>query len=206
MTSPIRFMKLSYYPDGDVTQFFGENPALYAQFGIDGHNGIDLVRPHGEPLYAIEDSIVIGVENNPLGYGKNVRLIAKKKNSKGYYNQWVYGHNHENLVKVGDEVKEGDVIATMGNTGFTVSGSTPYWNMNPYAGTHLHLGLRQVKLDPKGFSYPGSDVKIKVVNYSNGYKGSIDPVPYLVETAGANYNMFRQLLTIKGFLNNFKRI
>lgn len=198
-------MKLAYYPKGDVTQWFGENPKLYAQFDMDGHNGIDLVRPHGDPLIAVEDATVIGVENNPLGYGKNIRLLSKKKNSKGYYNQWVYGHNHENLVKVGDEVKEGDVIATMGNTGFTVSGSTPYWNVNPFAGTHVHFGLRHVKRDETGFSYPGSDVKIKVVNYKNGYKGSIDPAPYMAETASDLYPMFRQLLTIRGLLNTLKK-
>lgn len=204
-TSPIKFMKLSYYPNGDVTQFFGENQSLYSQFGLDGHNGIDLVRPHGESLYAIEDGVVVDVKENPLGYGKNVRFISEKKNKNGNLNEWVYGHNHENLVKVGDYVKAGQVIATMGNTGFTVSGSTPYWNINPYAGTHLHLGLREVELSTKGFSYENSPIKLRVKNYDNGYKGSIDPTPFLVETASVHYGLFRQLLTLKSLLNHLKR-
>jgi murein DD-endopeptidase MepM/ murein hydrolase activator NlpD len=195
-------MKLAYYPDGDVTQFFGENPALYAQFDLAGHNGTDLVRPWGEDLYAIEDAEVVSTVEDPHGYGKNVRLLAVNKNQNGYYNEWVYGHTSKNLVKVGDMVKAGDKIALMGNTGFTISGSTPYWNVNPYRGTHVHLGLRQAKrLKTSGFTYAGSTTRLSIVNYGNGYKGYIDPAPFLTETASNLYQMFRQLLTIKGFLN-----
>jgi len=133
MHSPIRFLSLSYAPDGDLTQKFGENPRLYAQFNLQGHNGIDLVRPHGEPLYAIEDGEIISVNNNPLGYGKNLRIMSDYKNEKGYHREWVYGHNAENLVKVGDKVKAGDLVAYMGNTGFTVSSANAngFWKVNP---------------------------------------------------------------------------
>jgi len=79
-----------------------------------------------------------------------------------------------------NKVKEGQAIATMGNTGFVVSGNTPFWKNNPYAGTHLHLGLRYVKR-PKtgGWTYPGSKVRLSVVNANNGYKGAVDPIPEL---------------------------
>ena len=44
-------MKMSIV-DGDVsiTQYFGENPAAYARFGLAGHNGVDLAMPVGTPL------------------------------------------------------------------------------------------------------------------------------------------------------------
>jgi len=192
-------MDLRYHPEGDVTQFFGENPALYAEFDMDGHNGIDLVRPWGEHLYATEAGIVISVKENPHGYGKNVRILGNEKDENGYQNQIVYGHNSQNLVKVGDKVFAGQMIALMGNTGFTVSGSTPYWNSNPYAGTHVHFGIRKAKLDGAGYSYEGSDIKMKVIDYNNGYKGSIDPLPYLQQVE--NQTDRAKMLTIISLLN-----
>lgn len=170
MTPPIKNYVQKRYPSGNITQGFGENYELYSRFGMNGHNGIDIVAPWGTDLLAVEDGIVVEVNNDPKGYGKHVRFISG-------INEWTYGHCSEIHVQIGDEVKAGDVIAQMGNTGFVVSGATPFWKYNPYAGTHLHLGLRKVKLSPKGWSYKGSDVKFHVVDYENGYKGSIDPSP-----------------------------
>jgi murein DD-endopeptidase MepM/ murein hydrolase activator NlpD len=68
MINPVNKLKLSYYPTGDVTQWFGENPTLYARFGLAGHNGIDIVRPHGEVMYAIEDGEVVSTEEEPTGF------------------------------------------------------------------------------------------------------------------------------------------
>ena len=210
--TPVKGLDISYAPGGDFTQFFAENPGLYAQFGLKGHNGVDIVRPWGSPMYAIEDGKVVSVKNDATGFGKHLRIVSRRRNDEGYYNEWTYGHNAENFVKVGDKVKAGDEIALMGNTGFTVSNSNGngYWKVNPYRGTHLHLGLRQV-IKPKlgGWSYKGSDVRIEVEDYGNGYKGCIDPTPVLREileeqanVPEANKKMFKQLLTIKGVINN----
>ena len=211
MIAPIRFMSLRYAPEGDVTQYFGENPSLYAQFELKGHNGMDLVRPHGEPLFAIEDGEIISVKNDPHGYVKNLRILSEKPDKDGFYNEWVYGHNSENLVTVGQKVKAGDLVAKMGNTGFTVSGSTPYWSVNPYAGTHLHLGLRKVKrVKTGGFTYEGSTTRISVQNYGNGYKGAVDSLPVIAhlssKASATNRSLFQKLLTIQSIINNLKSI
>ena len=190
MKPPVKNLKLSLHPKGDVTQWFGENPALYGRMGLKGHNGIDIVRPHGEQMYAIEDAEVVNVKDDPNGYGRHVRIISTAQNRNGFYNEWTYGHCHTIGVKVGDQVKAGDPIATMGNTGFVVSGPAnyiladgsivPIWKTNPYAGTHLHLGLRQVSKPRKGgWSYEGSKLRINTDAYDNGFKGAIDPLPYL---------------------------
>ena len=178
MKLPFQNCSLKEYPAGSITQFFGENPSLYARMNMKGHNGVDLVAEHGTPMVAVEAGKILEVKNSPEGYGKHLRFISAKSRN-GLYREWTYGHCDTITVKVGDVVKEGDVIATMGNTGFVVSGKTPFWVFNPYAGTHLHLGMRLVEKNTHGWAYPGSTVKIRVPNYENGYKGSVDPLPAL---------------------------
>lgn len=181
MNNPIKDMRLTNAPGGDVTQWFGENPELYSRWGMLYHNGIDLVRAHGEPMFAIENATVVEVKNDPNGFGKHVRLISLDADKSGYCREWTYGHCSMIFVQQNDVVKGGEHIANMGNTGFVVSGATPFWKVNPYAGTHLHLGLRRVKLGTKsGWKYPGSNLpKMTVKDYENGVRGAIDPVPYL---------------------------
>jgi murein DD-endopeptidase MepM/ murein hydrolase activator NlpD len=176
MRAPIDNFKLLEYPKGSVTQWFGENPALYQlHVGLQGHNGIDIVAYKGCPLVAVEDGEIVNVKDDPKGYGKHVRLLSEDR-------EWTYGHCDTILVKVGQKVKEGDVLATMGNTGFVVSKQTAtmWWGDAPDdQGTHCHFGLRLVARDSSGWSYPGSTVKLRTLNYDNGYKGSIDPRPFL---------------------------
>jgi murein DD-endopeptidase MepM/ murein hydrolase activator NlpD len=195
MHAPIREYRQKAYPDGNITQYFGENPTLYARWGLKAHNGIDIVAAHGTDLLAVEDATVIDVKLSPDGYGKHIRLLSDRHVSN-LYRQWVYGHCSVITAKVGDKVKAGDKIAEMGNTGFVVSGANPYWKYNPYAGTHLHLGLRLVHLNPQGYHYPGSDIRMKVDNYENGYKGAVNPAPYFENTT----NKRQQLLTIVSLL------
>lgn len=205
MKPPIDNFSLLSYSAGPVTQYFGENPALYRTINLAYHNGIDFVAPHGSQLYAVEDGTVVNVNNDPEGFGKHVRFIS---HGRGTLREWTYGHCHEIFVKVGDQVKAGQKIATMGNTGFVVSGATPFWKHNPFAGTHLHLGLRLVKLDPKGWAYPGSLIKISVLDSGNGVRGAIDPAPTLA-TIGfidPQKTQRKQMLTIISLLNTMVRL
>jgi len=175
MRAPIPDCDYRDYPDGNVTQWFGENPKLYAMHDLAGHNGIDIVAYHGCPLLAVEDGIVLEVKDTPEGYGRYVRFLSEDR-------EWTYGHCDTISVKVGDVIKEGQQIATMGNTGFVVTQDYAkiWWGDAPNQyGTHLHLGLRIVKRSKSGWNYPGSDIRIVTQNYNNGYKGGVDPRPYL---------------------------
>lgn len=192
MKAPIKEFRLQKYPDGSITQWFGENKELYSRIDLNGHNGIDIVAPHGTPMYAVEDGVVLDVKDDPGGYGRHVRFLYCDR-------EWTYGHCDTILVKVGDTIKEGQQIATMGNTGFVVSGATPYWKHNPYAGTHLHLGLRRVKRSASGWSYPESKIKLKVLNYDNGLKGSVDPRP-LLEKVSDDFAIIEKQLTLVSLL------
>lgn len=180
MTNPTSTFKPAKFPTGTISQFFGENSALYRRFEILAHNGIDIVGEWDSPIYAVQAGTVVEVKRSPDGYGRNIRIVSHGD----LCNQWTYAHLEQQLVNVGDEVKEGQQIGTMGNTGFVVSDQTVkgFWGTAPrttHPGTHLHLGLRQVERTPTGWAYEGSKVKIRVLNAENGYKGSIDPLPFL---------------------------
>jgi len=181
LTAPVSNLVLKIAPTGDVTQWFGVNYELYKQFDLKGHNGIDIVRPWGEAMLAIEDGTVVEVKFEASGFGKHVRYISDRKNKNGYYHEWTYGHCSSICVNVGDRVKKGQEVAKMGNTGFVVPGNTPYWKTNPYAGTHLHLGLREmIRPTRGGWTYPQSKMTVDVINYGNGFKGAIDPLQALL--------------------------
>ncbi len=90
---------------GRVITAFGARPD-------GGHNdGIDLAVPQGTPVMAAENGVVAYAGNELKGYG-NLVLIR-------HANNWVsaYAHNEEILVKRGDKVRRGQVIAKAGATG-----------------------------------------------------------------------------------------
>ena len=192
MQNPIKNCKWALYPLGDITQHFGENKKMYkdAMGWEGGHNGIDLVRPHGEHLYAVEDGVICDLKDDAGGYGKHIRILSPC--GLGRYREWTYGHLHLIGVKLGQQVKAGQFVGLMGNTGFVVSGNTPYWGHNPYAGTHLHLNVREVVKNPNGWQYPyPKSPRVRVLNYDNGTKGGVDPIPYFFPTPKAR--MMRDL-------------
>jgi murein DD-endopeptidase MepM/ murein hydrolase activator NlpD len=197
-TPPIKGFNMAYHPKGTMTQAFGENPAIYRRWGLKAHNGQDHVAPHGTPMMAVEDAVVVDVKLNPDGYGKYVRIMSKGHVS-GKYRIWVYGHCSKIHVVVGEEVKQGDVIALMGNTGFVISGANPFWKTNPYAGTHLHLGVRIAQKNMGGWRYHSGMDKIEIQDYDNGYKGCIDPALYF--TSDEDFDPKPQMLTIISMLN-----
>lgn len=192
MRNPVDDLIWKYYPKGSITQFFGENPKLYANMGLAGHNGIDVVKPWGTPILAVSDQKVVEAKDNPGGYGRHVRCVD------GSF-EYTYGHLSEIKCSIGQKLREGEILGLMGNTGFVVSGATPYWKHNPYAGTHLHFGMRQIgPWTGKGFfvGYPTGET-FQMFNYDNGFKGAIDPLPYFQDDQAAE---IQRLLTIRSVL------
>ena len=87
------------------------------------HSGVDIAARQGDTVEACWDGQVIfsGLKD---GYGRVVIL----EHPGGW--QSYYGHNSENSVQVGDKVKAGEKIASIGNTGRST-------------GPHLHFELRR---------------------------------------------------------------
>ncbi len=88
---------------------------VIAEFGArpdGGHNdGIDLAVPQGTSVKAAENGVVAYAGNELKGYG-NLVLVR-------HANNWVsaYANNEELLVKRGDKVRRGQIIAKAGATG-----------------------------------------------------------------------------------------
>lgn len=75
------------------------------------NDGINLAVPEGTPVKAAEDGVVAYAGNELKGYGNLVLL----RHANGYVT--AYAHASELLVKRGDTVKRGQIIAKSGQTG-----------------------------------------------------------------------------------------
>ena len=75
------------------------------------HNGIDFSLEKGSPVYATGDGVVSLVRSSFSGYGKQIEI------DHGFGYTTKYAHLNEFLVKKGQKVKRGEIIAYSGNTG-----------------------------------------------------------------------------------------
>jgi murein DD-endopeptidase MepM/ murein hydrolase activator NlpD len=75
------------------------------------NDGINIAVPEGTPVKAAEDGVVAYSGNELKGYG-NLILV---RHSNGYVT--AYAHASELMVKRGDSIKRGQIIAKSGQTG-----------------------------------------------------------------------------------------
>ena len=100
---------------------------LSSNFGQRGrrlHAGIDISGEKGTPIVAADAGVVLFSGRGPNGYGNTVML----HHNHGLIT--LYAHNERNVVRQGDRVRRGQVIAFMGDTGRA-------------SGTHLHFEVHQ---------------------------------------------------------------
>ncbi len=86
------------------------------------HEGVDISAPRGTPVLAAANGRVVRAGRR-AGYGLVVEL------DHGYGFSTLYGHASQVLVRPGQRVERGDVIAQVGNTGIATS-------------PHLHYEVR----------------------------------------------------------------
>ena len=157
------FKLSSPLPYLDVSQPFGVNPQVYAQFGLVGHNGTDYRAPGGTPIFATHDGIVTFTgEDGGGGLGVVLRTIEKYEYlSSEVFFKTIYWHCKVGSfqVKPGDIVKTGDKIAEVDNTGFST-------------GNHLHFGLKPVLQGEQEWQWEN-------LLQNNGFKGAINPELFL---------------------------
>lgn len=82
------------------------------------HTGIDIAAPRGTSILAAADGVVT-FSGRMAGYGRVIVV------THGFGFKTFYGHNQKNKVRKGERVKRGQVIGTVGNSGYST-------------GSHLH--------------------------------------------------------------------
>jgi lipoprotein NlpD len=107
---------LAWPVDGEIAVGFGERS------GVE-HDGIDIPAPRGTAVEAAAAGQVLYSGAEIKGYG-NLVII---RHAGGIIT--VYAHNDENLVAEGDQVKKGQPVAKVGDSGTAKT-------------THLHFEVR----------------------------------------------------------------
>ncbi len=137
-----------------ISQGFGDNPQIYAQFGLKGHNGIDIAAPLDTPIHAVHDGRIEffndAITSPTGGYGLDIRLYFEED---GFGWDCVYGHLHKYEGTAPRDVKQGDLIGYVDSTGFST-------------GNHCHFGIRKM-------------INGVVIDYQNGFFGYLDPRQFL---------------------------
>lgn len=127
--------------------------------GISDHKGLDIGVPQGTPIQAVKDGKVV-FAGEAGGYGNMVVL----KHDDGTFTK--YAHQSKLNVKVGDEVKAGDVIGAVGSTGDST-------------GPHLHFEVRKgdpdsgAVLDPVAY-LEGAENVAAIAPATEGYSPAGD--------------------------------
>ncbi len=94
---------------GWVSSFFGKRTDPFTGKPAN-HTGIDFAGSMGDEIIAVADGVVTW-SGDRYGYG----IMVEINHGNGYTTR--YAHNSENLVVVGEEVRKGQTVALMGETG-----------------------------------------------------------------------------------------
>jgi murein DD-endopeptidase MepM/ murein hydrolase activator NlpD len=158
-------------PEGYVFPVYG--PSSFTdtfrapRAGVGWHHGEDIFAPLGAPLLAVADGTIFSVGWNDRG---GYRLWLRDRQG----NQFYYAHlsAFSPLAVDGNEVRAGNVIGFVGNTGDAQS--TPY---------HLHFEIHPVGLLPLGydgvvnaFPYLSAWRRLQDISFAAG-RGWAPPVP-----------------------------
>ncbi len=122
----------SINPAGDVAirSGYGWRGSPWPEF----HKGLDLAADYGDPVRAAASGVVVSAGWDDGGFGIKVDI----DHGNGYHT-W-YGHLSKTIVKAGDRVTKGQLIANVGSTGEST-------------GAHLHYQLMHdgEAIDPTPF-------------------------------------------------------
>jgi murein DD-endopeptidase MepM/ murein hydrolase activator NlpD len=125
----------------------------------DFHKGLDLSAPTGTPIYATADGVVSFAGRYPLresvAWWRFGNVVVVNHSDRFIT---IYGHCDTVKVSAGQTIKQGEVIATVGSTG---------WSTN----SHLHYEVRS-DLEQPG-TYIPIDPRIYILNYQWNNEASL---------------------------------
>ena len=116
---------------GRISSIFGYRNSP-GGFGSANHKGVDVAVPIGTNIFSVAEGVVMSVGYQG-GYGNSVEI-----QHDGYSS--FYAHNSKIIVKVGQHIAAGDVIALSGNSG---NSTGPH--------SHIEKIINNVQVNPIGF-------------------------------------------------------
>jgi murein DD-endopeptidase MepM/ murein hydrolase activator NlpD len=132
-----------------VTHPFGWRTSPFTK-AKDFHAGLDLAAPLGTPVSAAADGVVTFAGRYPMRgsiFWWRFGQIVVVSHSGRFVT--IYGHCDQVNVRAGQRVRQGEVIATVGNSG---------WSSN----SHLHYEVRATQ---NGSAFRPVDPQIYILNY-----------------------------------------
>jgi murein DD-endopeptidase MepM/ murein hydrolase activator NlpD len=122
------------------------------------HPGMDFAAPEGTEIYSTGDGVVARADDMAQGYGNHVVI------DHGYGYTTLYGHMTKFVVRVGQQVKRGQLIGYVGSTGLSTA-------------PHVHYEVRK---------------NSEVVNPINFYYNDLTPEQYqkLIELSAQSSQSF----------------
>jgi murein DD-endopeptidase MepM/ murein hydrolase activator NlpD len=133
-----------------LTSPFGTRRSPFTK-QVDFHPGIDLAAATGTPIYAPADGKVVYSGRYPVrqsvSWWRYGNLVALRHGDRFIS---IFGHCDTLAVRVGESVKQGSVVATVGNTG---------WSTSP----HLHYEVR--RREEQG-DYKPVDPRVYILDHS----------------------------------------
>lgn len=133
--------------DYPISQYFANNPGYYAQYGFNGHEGVDFATPVGvEILAPFKRNIILQDQNDPKSGAYGNYIVVWDPDQKCVI--W-FCHLSENFVDFGKEYPKGAVLGKTGNTGKS-------------SGPHVHVNFAE------------TDANRNRLNTNNGFKGFLN--------------------------------
>jgi murein DD-endopeptidase MepM/ murein hydrolase activator NlpD len=158
-----------------LTSPFGNRVSPFTRTA-DFHKGLDLSAPTGTAIYATADGVVTFAGRYPLSQSVNwwrFGNVVTIKHAERFIT--IFAHCDSIKVRAGQQVRQGELIATVGSTG---------WSTN----SHLHYEVRSdlekpgthVPVDPRiyilNYQWPNEAVLLMRQRTSRDYK-NFDPLP-----------------------------
>lgn len=117
------------YGNYTVTQTFGKNAAMYAKFGMQGHNGVDIKGINTPYVNVLKAGQYVESGYQEKGYGNYIKI----RDENGYV--WTYAH-FKHAITLRGTIEKWDRIGEIGNTGYST-------------GPHCHIGIKPPNPDQR---------------------------------------------------------
>ncbi len=141
----VEFLRYPFYGKTRITSGFNPHRRHPITGKIRSHKGVDFALKTGTNILAPADGIILTTSYQAGGAGRYIRL----KHDSKY--KTIYMHLSKILVKQGQRVKRGDIIAKSGNSGRST-------------GPHLHyeFHINNIPHNPMTVRLPGADIFSKL--------------------------------------------